>query len=598
MLQAVPDDTFPSFKASGLVQFSDACRQTLVLFERGVAGASCTSEGDDNLALKVRVDAVNQACCEQNNENVCTSGSPQTCDAECAAEFLPYWHFCLDPDRVGIIGGDMHVFTLLYTACTDGLPEEESLMLYRDVTEMADSSICRLDTTLIISRAEAKQRKIKPICEADAFPVCESLLASGMKICKVDYCETCPDAHSCDHTCGIPCAGGVNGGHRLLTELGDWQTPLATLSATCPLGELEGRVAELNDACCAVLDGEEVGACANGIPNSCPFHCGRVWTAFREECWALLTGFRFFNGEESEFARLSSSCLDIDPVGMTLALYDATCSVCGDAEVSGEEECDAGAGNSNAPGACRPNCRAPRCGDEIVDAALGEACDDGPGEACAANCQFSEPATGACFSEWLNWVSARNLGCHACHETFAGASGPTWTADRAWVDVGRSNAGSDNDYGEVNNGATSCRPRNCPENVMDGAMNTVWHDNDSGEGHVVFDLGSPSTVSGVRLITWDNRVTSGDLSFTDNPDAQWTTATSISLPSSSPSGFTEFMFAEQSGRYWRLKMRSGGGGYVGLVEVEFQVGGGDVSGRGCDKNWFQSNCPTEWDYGC
>ena len=42
-----------------------------------------------------------------------------------AEEFLPYWHQCLD-EWDGAIGGDMHVFTVLYTACADGLPEEES----------------------------------------------------------------------------------------------------------------------------------------------------------------------------------------------------------------------------------------------------------------------------------------------------------------------------------------------------------------------------------------------------------------------------------------------------------------------------------------
>jgi hypothetical protein len=65
---------------------------------------------------------------------------------------------------------------------------------------------------LIISRAEAKKRKIQPACEADAFPVCDSFIAGGLKSCKVDYCEICPEAHSCDHTCDLPCAGGANQG--------------------------------------------------------------------------------------------------------------------------------------------------------------------------------------------------------------------------------------------------------------------------------------------------------------------------------------------------------------------------------------------------
>jgi hypothetical protein len=84
------------------------------------------------------------------------------------AEFLPYWHQCLDARAA--IGGEMHQFTVLYTACTDDLPEEESLALYRDVTTMDDSRDCRIDTSLVVSRALAKQMKIKPICETDAIP--------------------------------------------------------------------------------------------------------------------------------------------------------------------------------------------------------------------------------------------------------------------------------------------------------------------------------------------------------------------------------------------------------------------------------------------
>jgi hypothetical protein len=47
---------------------------------------------------------------------------------------------------------------------------------------------------------------------------------------------------------------------------------------------------------------------------------------------------------------------------------------CGNGEVDAGEECDDGAGNSDAdPDACRMNCRLPRCGDGVLDA--GEACE-------------------------------------------------------------------------------------------------------------------------------------------------------------------------------------------------------------------------------
>ena len=106
-----------------------------------------------------------------------------------SAEFLPYWEECLD-DR-SKIGGEMHQFTVLFTACTDDLPEAESLALYRDVTAQDDSDECAVDTSLVISRSKAKQLKIKPACDHDAFGICEQMISSGLKICKVDYCETC-----------------------------------------------------------------------------------------------------------------------------------------------------------------------------------------------------------------------------------------------------------------------------------------------------------------------------------------------------------------------------------------------------------------------
>ena len=79
----------------------------------------------------------------------------------------------------------------------------------------------------------------------------------------------------------------------------------------------------------------------------------------------------------AEFARLTDTCLQVDPVGMTLALAEAVCTVCGDGIVGGREECDDGVeSNSDEPGAaCRTNCMSARCGDGVVDS--GEDCDEG-----------------------------------------------------------------------------------------------------------------------------------------------------------------------------------------------------------------------------
>jgi cysteine-rich repeat protein len=62
--------------------------------------------------------------------------------------------------------------------------------------------------------------------------------------------------------------------------------------------------------------------------------------------------------------------------------------VCGDGEVSGNETCDDGDGNSDgAADACRTTCVAPSCGDGARD--TGEECDDGndnDGDDCSNTC--------------------------------------------------------------------------------------------------------------------------------------------------------------------------------------------------------------------
>lgn len=75
-------------------------------------------------------------------------------------------------------------------------------------------------------------------------------------------------------------------------------------------------------------------------------------------------------------------------------------SVCGDGEVTGNEECDDGAGNNDIdPDACRATCRFPTCGDGIVDS--GETCDDGNDvneDDCANTCEgaFGAEGGGGC----------------------------------------------------------------------------------------------------------------------------------------------------------------------------------------------------------
>ena len=59
------------------VTFSEACRQTLVLYESADSD-SCSSSSDESV-LQSRVDVVNAACCEHGGVNTCVGGAPQTC---------------------------------------------------------------------------------------------------------------------------------------------------------------------------------------------------------------------------------------------------------------------------------------------------------------------------------------------------------------------------------------------------------------------------------------------------------------------------------------------------------------------------------------
>ena len=394
MVESMSDAVFTHFHLSQLPAFASACRQTLVLFQNAASTGLC----DSGSGLISRVDAVNGACCEQNGHNVCTGGEPAVCDAECAAEFLPYWHQCLD--RASTLGGEMHPFNTLHSACTDGLPQAEVMALYRDVTEMEDSPECTIDTSNVVPMTEAKQNAILPTCETDTFSACAEFIANGLKTCEGDFCELCSEAHTCDHSCGLPCAeatghGGSAGGHyRLLEEeegaghIGGWAASLAQMTEACPLSAFEPRIAAV-DALCCTIDG---AVCVDGMPESCPYACGRGWTEFFRDCESVINAM-FDNADQ--FSRLTDRCLQVDPVGMTLALAEAVCIVCGDGVVGGREECDDGAqSNSDEQGgACRTNCMRAHCGDGVIDP--GEACDAGRANCadcdCGSDCTRPEP---------------------------------------------------------------------------------------------------------------------------------------------------------------------------------------------------------------
>ena len=98
--------------------------------------------------------------------------------------------------------------------------------------------------------------------------------------------------------------------------------------------------------------------------------------------------------------------------------------ICGNAVVTGSEECDDGADNSDTQkDACRTDCTLPSCGDDVVDA--GEQCDDGtrnsdaiPG-ACRSDCTHAscgDDVIDVTKGEECDDTSDRCFKCRRCRE--------------------------------------------------------------------------------------------------------------------------------------------------------------------------------------
>ena len=103
--------------------------------------------------------------------------------------------------------------------------------------------------------------------------------------------DLCPEAHSCDKTCKLPCAGGDGESGRRLAEMGSdrgWASSLAQQTSTCPLGSFEARLQEINALCCVGQDAED-RACESGMPTTCPYRCGRVWQGATDRGFRGLT---------------------------------------------------------------------------------------------------------------------------------------------------------------------------------------------------------------------------------------------------------------------------------------------------------------------
>jgi hypothetical protein len=95
-------------------------------------------------------------------------------------------------------------------------------------------------------------------------------------------------------------------------------------------------------------------------------------------------------GEEMGIARVEGTLCGASDTAFVFNKGPNT-ETCGNGEIDGSEECDDGAENSDAaPGACRLNCRLPRCGDGVLDA--GEACEPSVAAAGCVSDQQCVPA--------------------------------------------------------------------------------------------------------------------------------------------------------------------------------------------------------------
>ena len=246
------------------------------------------------------------------------------------------------------------------------------------------------------------------VCETDSSRMCDRTIAAGLYDCDTDYCLTCPQAHSCDNSCSLPC-GETEDGHRrnlktngttidsmefelplptTLTKLNKaaassshksrrlqdyWQATPETNDAlfdvapinqiACPLSSFVDRAQEVEAQCC------HGGQCPNGMPDDCAFDCGRFFTSFMVDCNQTIHN-NFDRLTLAEYIAFGDECSRMDPLSMIRAIDGAFCTTCGDNITQAPlEQCDWGAGNSYEPNACRPDCQLPSCGDGVIDTA-------------------------------------------------------------------------------------------------------------------------------------------------------------------------------------------------------------------------------------
>lgn len=131
-------------------------------------------------------------------------------------------------------------------------------------------------------------------------------------------------------------------------------------------------------------DGQGEDSALHNVDREWRFHDVALTSKFRGK--QLTVAFSLTSDAGLEFGgwALDDLCIVANPA-----------SICGDGQVTGQEECDSGAANSDKPNNCRLDCKRATCGDGIVD--KGEECDAGGEEtaACTATC-FSTDSGGCC----------------------------------------------------------------------------------------------------------------------------------------------------------------------------------------------------------
>ena len=188
----------------------------------------------------------------------------------------------------------------------------------------------------------------------------------------------------------------------------------------------------------------------------------------------------------------------------------------------------------------------------------------------------------ACMHTYMPLILLMSLSIELTHLHRTTLEPNSWIADVDWVLAGTqieaNNRGTSNDYGAVNNNGSptvACPDSaevNCPKNVMDGHRDTVWHCASSPPCQLDFDLLISRIVTGIQLITFGERFTSGQLQYSTSASGPWTVSSSVDVAVPSPTEYTTVKIVPTIARYWRIaNIHSSGTAWPAVVELQLRV---------------------------